>query len=59
MALLVNNFEADLAFLTFTVYLSCVRSVKEHAIIATDHAPATALSDYRCRLEIETLFASV
>ena len=40
-----------------SVYLSCVRSAEEHVIIATDHAPATALADYRRRWEIETLFA--
>ena len=32
-----------------SVYLSCVRSAEEHVIIATDHAPATALVDYRRR----------
>jgi hypothetical protein len=39
------------------VYLACIRLESEHAIIATNQAPETALADYLHRWSIETLFA--
>lgn len=41
------------------VYLACIRLENEHALIATNQAPETALADYLRRWNIETLFAGL